>query len=200
MKLTAYLEIVARRGGEVTLHDVMSFIVQELHHASRHGRIALGFPNMGQKPGLGDTVRAFAEDIEVLNAITGFLVANPRVDDYALVRRPKPIPKGISEHVAFSYYRIGHGLSKARLARLGERGRRLQEYNSETRAKRANKINEFDGKGRNSSGIAFATLYSASTRAQFRLHVEQRQCAYSEGEPNGYGLSRKDNVVAIPVF
>lgn len=200
MRLAAYLEVVARQGGEVTLHDVMSFIVQQIHHASRHGPVALGFPEMGRKPGLGDRVRVFAEDIDTLNRISDFLADNPRMDDYAILRRPKPIPDGINSYEAFMRFRISHPLSEARLERLGDRGLKLQHFNLNIRSKRADRMNTFDSNGRNTSGIAFATLYSATTKSQFRLHVERRPCEYSEGSPNGYGLSRQGNVIAIPVF
>lgn len=193
MKPVAYLDVIARPGGEVTLHDVMSFIVQQLHHASRHGKVALAFPSMGKKPGLGDFVRALAEDIETLNQVSDFLTANPRVDEYAVVRRPKPVPEGVTEYESFNYFRLSHGLSDARRNRLGDHGERLQEFNMEARSKRANRMNA-------KADIAFATIYSSTTKSQFRLHVERRPCAYSEGEPNGYGLSRKNQVMAIPVF
>jgi len=190
MKLTAYLDIIARPGGEVTLHDVMSFIVQQLHHASKCGQLALAFPNMGKKPGLGDFVRAFAEDIETLNRVSDFLAENPRVDEYAIVRRPKPVPNGITEYECFSYFRISHGLSEDRRARLGERGELLQKINMKCRENRAPLLNE----------LPFVTLYSSTTKSQFRLHVRRSPCEYSEGEPNGYGMSRKSQVLAIPVF
>ncbi len=193
MKLAAYFDVTARPGGEVTLHDVVSFIVQQLHHASKLGKVALAFPNMGKKPGLGDFVRAFAEDIETLNQVSDFLAVNPRMDEYAVVWRPKPVPEGITEYESFNYFRLSHGLSNARRNRLGDRGERLQEFNIEARGKRADRMNA-------KADIAFATIYSSTTRSQFRLHVERRPCAYSEGEPNGYGLSRRNQVTAIPVF
>jgi len=190
MKLTTYIDIIARPGGEVTLHDVMSFLVQQLHHASRHGKLALAFPNMGKKPGLGDFVRVFSEDIETLNRLSDFLEKNPRVDEYAIVRRPKTVPGGIAEYECYSYFRLSHGLSKARRARLGERGELLQQLNMNGREKRRLLLD----------GLPFVTLYSSTTKSQFRLHVRRSPCAYSEGEPNGYGLSRKSQVLAIPVF
>jgi CRISPR-associated endoribonuclease Cas6/Csy4 subtype I-F len=190
MKLTAYLDIIARSGGEVTLHDVLSFIVQQLHYASRFGKIALAFPNMGKKPGLGDFVRAFAEDIETLNRVSDFLADNPRVDEYAIVRRPKQIPNGIAEYECFSYFRVSHGLSEPRRARLGERAEVLQKINMKCRENCRQLLDE----------LPFVTLYSSTTKSQFRLHVRRSSCKYSEGEPNGYGLSRKSQVVAIPVF
>jgi len=190
MKLTAYLDMIARPGGEVTLHDVMSFLVQQLHHASRHGKIALAFPNMGKKPGLGDLVRVFAEDIETLNRVSDFLADNPRVDEYAIVRRPKPVPAGITEYECFSYFRLSHSLSEARRARLGKRGELLQKINMKCRENRSPLLDE----------LPFVTLYSTTTKTQFRLHIQRSRCSYSEGEPNGYGLSRKSQVLAIPVF
>jgi CRISPR-associated endoribonuclease Cas6/Csy4 subtype I-F len=190
MKLTAYLDIIARPGGEVTLHDVMSFLVQQLHHASRHGKIALAFPNMGKKPGLGDFVRVFAEDIETLNRVSDFLANNPRVDEFAIVRRPKPVPAGVTEYECFSYFRLSHGLSEDRRIRLGERADLLQRINAKCR----------DNRRAGLDGLPFVTLYSSTTKSQFRLHVQRSPCAYSEGEPNGYGLSRKSQVLAIPVF
>lgn len=193
MKAAAYVDVNARPGGEVTLHDVMSFIVQQLHHASREGKIALAFPNMEKKRGLGDLVRVFADDIETLNRVSDFLAANPRMDEYAAVRRPKSVPDGVTEYESFNYFRLSHGMSEARRGRLGEHGARLEEFNMEARRKRADRMN---GK----SDIAFATIYSGTTKSQFRLHVERRPCAYSEGEPNGYGLSRKNQVIAIPVL
>ncbi len=193
MKPAAYLDVIARPGGEVALHDVMSFIVQQLHHASKAGRVALAFPGMGKKPGLGDFVRAFADDIDTLNHVSDFLTSNPRLDEYAAVRRPKPVPNGVTEYESFNYFRLSHGMSEVRRDRLGDHGKRLEAFNMEARRKRADRMND-------KSDIAFATIYSSTTRAQFRLHVERRPCSYSEGEPNGYGLSRKNQVVAIPVF
>lgn len=193
MKPVAYLDVIARPGGEVTLHDVMSFIVQQLHHASRHGKVALAFPSMGKKPGLGDFVRVLAKDIETLNRVSDFLTASPRVDEYAVVRRPKPVPEGITEYESFNYFRLSHGLSDARRNRLGAQGELRQRINEKCRENHKTKLND-------QHGLPFATLYSSTTKSQFRLHIERRPCVYSEGEPNGYGLSRKSQVVAIPVF
>jgi CRISPR-associated endoribonuclease Cas6/Csy4 subtype I-F len=190
MKLSAYLDVIARPGGEVTLHDVLSFIVQQLHYASTCGKIALAFPNMGKKPGLGDFVRAFAEDIETLNRVSDFLAENPRVDEYAIVRRPKPVPSGITQYECFSYFRLPHGLSEPRRARLGERADLLQKINMKCRENRRPLLDE----------TPFVTLYSSTMKSQFRLHIRRSPCEYSEGEPNGYGLSRKSQVVSIPVF
>ncbi len=190
MKLMAYVDIIGRPGNEVTLHDVISFLVQQLHHASKHGKLALAFPNMGAKPGLGDFVRVFAEDIETLNRVVDALAEDPRVDEYAIVRRPKPVPDGVTSYESYSYFRVPHKLSEARLARLGEKGVLRQEINRRLREKRRAKLDE----------LPFVTLYSSTAKAQFRLHIERRPCEYSEGEPNGYGLSRKSQVIAVPVF
>jgi CRISPR-associated endoribonuclease Cas6/Csy4 subtype I-F len=190
VKLTAYIDIIARPGGEVTLHDVMSFIVQQLHHASKCGKIALAFPNMGKKPGLGDFVRAFAEDIETLNRVSDFLAENPRMDEYAIVRRPKQVPSGITQYECFSYFRLSHGLSESRRTKLGERGELMQQLNMKNRENRRATLRQ----------LPFVTLYSSTTKSQFFLHVQRSSCEYSEAEPNGYGLSRKGQVLAIPVF
>jgi len=201
MKLAAYLEIVSRREGhEVTLHDVMSLIVQQVHHASRFGALAIAFPTMGEKPGLGDKVRVFAESLETLNKVCDFFESNPRLDEYAIVRRAKPIPESPRSFEVFMQRRFSHGISAARRAKLGERASRLDQVNAEIREKQTERLNRFDSKGQNKSGIPFATVYSSTTKSQFKLHVERVPCEYSEGTPNGYGLSRKGNLVAIPVF
>jgi CRISPR-associated endoribonuclease Cas6/Csy4 subtype I-F len=190
MKLAAYLDVIARPGGEVTLHDVMSFIVQQLHHASNHGKIALAFPNMREKHGVGDFVRVFAENIETLNDISDSLIANPRMDEYAAIRRAKPVPSGITRYESFAVFRLPHKLSEKRRASLGERGELRQRINDKCRENRRATLHK----------LPFVTLYSSTTKSQFRLHVQRSSCTYSEGEPNGYGLSRKSQILAVPVF
>jgi len=200
LKIQAYIDVASRPGGEVTLHDVMSLIVQTVHHASKHGKVAIGFPTMKSKPGLGDVVRVFAEDVDTLNKVMDFLAEDSRIDEYAIVRRPKSVPEGVLEHEAFVYFRLSHRLSDARMKRLGNLGNQFQQFNLESRSNRADRLNTVDKRGRNVSDIAFATIYSSSTQTQFKLHVERMDCEYSEGEPNGYGLSRVKNIIALPVF
>lgn len=211
MKITAYFDVIARPSADRPMHDAMSFIVQQAHHASRHGPVALGFPSMGNKPGLGDTVRVFGRDAETLNRVWDFLAENPRMDEYGVLRRPKPVPEKVERYEAYRRFRVSRPPSESRLKRLGERGRRYLEWNQAARDRAADKLNKTDRKGFNASGIAFATIYSASSRSQFRLFIERMaDCPYSEGVPDGYGLSRckmkkhsaadSGNLVALPVF
>lgn len=199
MKPMFYMDIDSRMASDLTMHDVMSYIVQKLHHATKLGKVALGFPGLNglrDKTGLGNRVRVFAEDAETLTKVADFLAGDWRMDEYAIVRHPKPVLAGIERYEAFYRFRMSHPISKSRMEKLEARGvaEEFASFNAESRARQQAMLNGTKQK------IGFATIYSATTRRQFKLHIERRSCTASCGEPDGYGLSRKTSVVALPVI
>ncbi|TXF10353.1 type I-F CRISPR-associated endoribonuclease Cas6/Csy4 [Pelomicrobium methylotrophicum] len=194
MEPSVYLDILVRKGSDVTPHDIISFLTQKLHDARRFGKLALAFPTMGVKPGLGDMIRVFAEEREVLDRVCDFFAEDGRVDDYAIVRHPKHVPENVDGYEAYLQRKFARPLSRSRLERLGERGRMLHRFNLDIREKQRKRAGGLEK-------YPFVTLYSASSRQQFRLFVQRIEATKEQqGEPGGYGLSRANNIIGLPVF
>lgn len=192
MRYSSFLDIEARRIG-VPLHDVISYIVQRLHDVRHGADYALAFPEMGAKPGLGDRVRVFGAGRDELAALADRLVADRRFDDYAAIRMPHDIGRAQS-YEAYMHVRIRTPLTQQRCQRMSEEQARVRsEIAQRVRERRLQYVKE--------RGLPYLRLRSGSQQREFRYYIERIPCA-PDGQdslPDGYGLSRPNIVVPLPV-
>lgn len=197
-----YVDLMTRKGVEIAPGVLATNLMQRVHpfikeaaHAGRH--VAVAFPDMRARFGIGERQRWFAEQRETLEALIDRLARDPRFDDYWIARQIKPTPSECERQVAYVRFRISHALSQARAARH-PRAATLEAINSKTRNKRLRHLESTP------AGIGYLDLRSASTQQQFRLFVQRvdvsPQIMSNAGAPDSYGLSRPTQIVALPEF
>lgn len=197
MKPKFYLDIDLRLGTQFNAHDTMSFAVQKLHYTMKDRKCALGFPTIGGHQGLGKKIRVFSETSETLSKINFFLQKDWRMVEHFAIQSIKNVPSEVTEYEAYYRFRLSHSLSLKRENRLKSLGlaEKFTKRNETIREKQFSQLQEaIDNMG-------FATIYSHSTGRQFKLYIIRKKCeSICQGEPDAYGLSRKNQVIALPVL
>lgn len=197
-----YVDLTTRKGVEIAPGVLASNLMQGIHpfikKAAQEGRyVAVAFPDMAARFGIGERQRWFAEQRETLEAMLDRLTSDPRFDDYWIARQIKPVPAACDRQVAYVRLRLSHALSQARAARH-PRAATLDEINRKTRNKRLRHLESAP------AGIGYLDLRSASTQQQFRLFVQRVEAGsdilLDENAPDSYGLSRPTQIVALPEF
>lgn len=197
-----YVDLMSRKGVEIAPGVLASNLMQRAHPfirgAAQEGRhVAVSFPDMATRFGIGERLRWFAQQREALEALLDHLASDPRFDDYWIARQIKPVPAGCDRQAAYVRYRISHALSQAR-AKRHPRADTLDEINRKTRDKRLRHLEAAP------TGIGYLDLRSASTQQQFRLFIQRvdasPQILSSTSTPDSYGLSRPTQIVALPEF
>lgn len=191
MNYKSFMDIDARQIG-IPLHDVISYIVQRLHDVRGDIEYALAFPAMGEKPGLGDCVRAFGHGQADLMTLADRLVADRRFDDCAAVRMPRDVmqPRG---YEAYMHVRVRTPITQHRLARMSDEQARV-------RAEIAQRVRQRQIEYVRMNCLPYLRLRSQTQQREFRYYVQRIACEPVSGQrPDGYGLSRVSQVVAVPI-
>lgn len=198
MRPKFYLDVNLQMTSHMNKHDTMSFAVQKLHHAMNVvGECALGFPGLGGERGLGTKVRVFSESFDVLSQVRLVLQEDWRMTEAFAFESVKSVPEIATKYEAYYRFRLSHGLSQLRAERLSSSGlaQKFINRNQLIREKQISTLHQ------SIEHIGFATIYSHSTGKQFKLYIVRRSCnSISEGKPDAYGLSRKTQVISLPVF
>ncbi len=197
-----YVDLTTRKGVEIAPGVLASNLMQRVHlfikEATQAGcHVAVAFPDMVARFGIGERQRWFAEQRETLEALIDRLARDPRFDDYWIARQIKPVPEACDRQVAYVRYRLSHAVSQARAARH-PRAATLEAINRKMREKRLRYLESTP------AGIGYLDLRSASTQQQFRLFVQRvdvsPQIMSNASTPDSYGLSRPTQIVALPEF
>jgi len=171
----------------------IGFFWRKIHCASSVLAIpfAVSFPGwMQQGFGLGSRLRVFFEDTQQADAVFERLAAMPMGGDdegfESIVSRTRKAtnPKG---HEAFLMHRISSGISKRSSDIAFEDRLAMQKM------ARARRIAQ-------QQHLPFVPMGSSSGN-KFRLVIERIAADPSQtGAPNGYGLSRTSQIIALPVI
>lgn len=197
-----YLDMMARKSVEIAPGVLVSDLVQRAHPflrqaAQERRHIALAFPDMGERFGIGERLRWFAQQRETLEFLLDGLLGDSRFDDYWIARQIKPVPASHGRQVAYVRYRISHALSEARSARH-PRADTLSDINRKMRDKRISHLQK------RPAGVGYLDLRSSSTQQQFRLFVQKidlgSDTVAGGTSPDSYGLSRASQIIPLPEF
>lgn len=193
MAYTTYFDLTMRPGqggpDEAPSWDRLGRIWRITHGASRNIGVpfAVAFPHwMRDGFSLGAILRVFVQDAESAEHLYAALEQVPGITDLAkgsCVRHVSGIP-----HIFEAYLmrRIPSGISKARKTVSADTQRLLHD---KARLRRLAQ----------QQGLPFVRMRS-STGHGFRLVVERIAASVdAQGAPNGYGLSRATQIVALPV-
>ncbi|WP_172437718.1 type I-F CRISPR-associated endoribonuclease Cas6/Csy4 [Acidithiobacillus marinus] len=166
---------------------------KSVHRLSAHHHIpfAVAFPHWMQKrgaPGFGDVLRIFTETPESGTKMHDNLMSE---SDYSCVLSPvfhAPPDEAIQGWEAFMMLRLPSGVSKTRKSIPLDQAIALQKQAWERRA--------LDLKGK-----PYVLMMASSSGQRFRLTVDRQVLTGTSsggGEPNGYGLSRATQTIALP--
>jgi len=188
MPFETYFDLTLRRESDIPSWDRLAQLWHLVHKASARSntRFAVAFPHWMQNGfGFGDTLRIFTETPTCAEALYGALETMPRAIDLAAgssIRRAARC----DACEAFLMHRLPSAPSKNRKSVALERAVELQQ--DALRRRLAQQQQQPFVRMRSSSGNAF------------RLVVERiAATADQQGTPNGYGLSRTSQIVALPV-
>jgi CRISPR-associated endoribonuclease Cas6/Csy4 subtype I-F len=176
----AYFDLELRRVEGTPAPVALAAVWRKVHQAAAAAHIpfVVAFPRYGDGPTLGDVMRVFCESIDAAGELID--ACGTRLDDAAVVRRPKAVPADIQRHEAYLMRRI-----------TGRKHR--PEMQAGMEALRARQIAL-------QADMPFAWMRS-STGLGYKLVVERVPATPAQhAAPNGYGLSRRSAVVAVPVF
>lgn len=165
---------------------------KSVHRLSAHHHIpfAVAFPHWMQKrgaPGFGDVLRIFTETRDGGIKIHDNLMAEG--DDHCTLSPLSPVPpdEAIQGWEAFLMLRLPSGVSKTRKNIPMDQAKVLQKKAWERRV--------LDLKDK-----PYVLMTASSSGQCFRLTVDRQMLTgtSSGGEPNGYGLSRATQTIALP--
>ncbi len=184
METSHYFDIEARPKSELNIPDTFSLALKLLHQAGLP--FAMAFPAISGKM-FGSHMRVFGSETD-LGDIQDRL-ASDMIDDYALIRRIKPVPASDTLE-CFVMVRVKSPGSRSR--RRESRG--AAAYGDAELQSIAHKQAALDK-------VPYLTAYGRSTGQNFRIYLKRTKVtSKTAGEPNGYGLSRAGNMIALPVF
>lgn len=171
------------------MHIRIAKVFSLVHHRIRDGqKLAVGFPTMLDLPGLGDSIRIFAESLSDIKELQEFLINTSNFEYIASFSFANPVPE--DKVVGYEYYarfRIPCKKNSKKFSKDPE----AQTKQEQLRRKRLAM----------SASLPFVNVRSASTARPFKLFIEKGNCVRGlQGEPDGYGLSRKQNIISLPVF
>ena len=188
MAYRTYFDLTLRPDPEIPAWDRMGALWRDVHRAGAKSKVAfaVAFPGwMREGFTLGPTLRVFTAGDSGANAIYDALEATPGVADIALGSRVKTAAQ-TNVFEAYRMHRIPSGVSKMRRNIPLDIAQALQQKAKVRRlAQQAN--------------LPFVWVRSSSGH-KFKLVVERIAADPDEqGNPNGYGLSRATQTVALPL-
>lgn len=194
MTYTAYFDLTLRSGqggpDEAPAWDRLGRVWRLVHGVSRKQDIsfAVAFPYWMQEGfTLGPVLRIFMRDRESAERMYDAIEQAPGIVDLVTGSRIRRAPEAPAAFEAYIMHRIPSGISKVRktipaevqeILRAAARQRRLTQQ----------------------QGLPFVRMRS-STGNLFRLVIDRLSAPPdAQGVPNGYGLSRPTQIVALPVM
>lgn len=189
MGYRTYFDLKLRPDPDIPEWDRMGALWRFAHQASAASKtpFAVAFPAwMSAGFTLGTVLRVFTRSEDDANAIYEGLEANPRCADLAEGTRVKSVKSDPALFEAYRMHRLPSGVSKARRTVPLDVAQTLQAQARERRLAQQ-------------ASYPFVVMRSSKGQ-KFRLVVERIAAqADANGEPNGYGLSRTSQAVALPV-
>lgn len=193
MAYTTYFDLTMRPGqrgpDEAPSWDRLGRIWRITHGASRNIGVpfAVAFPHwMREGFGLGAILRVFAQDTESAERLYDALERVSGIRDLAEGSRVHSVSGVPHIFEAYLMHRIPSGISKTRKTLSADTQQILRDN---ARLRRLTQ----------QQGLPFVRMRS-STGHGFRLVVERIAASVdAQGAPNGYGLSRATQIVALPV-
>lgn len=190
MAYRTYFDLTLQPDPEIPVWDRMGALWRLVHQSSAASKtpFAVAFPSwMGEGFTFGPVLRVFARSEAQANAIYDGLDANPRCADLAKGSRVKTAPPDAVCFEAYRMHRLPSGASKARRTVPLDVAQALQSQARDRRLAQQ-------------TAYPFVVMRSSSGH-KFRLVVERTAAdPVQSGEPNGYGLSRATQIVALPVL
>ncbi len=188
MPFDTYFDLRLRPEPDIPSWDRLGRLWHLVHAAGARSEtaFAVAFPQwMRNGFGFGDILRVFTTDSARAEALYDALEQMPQAPDLAegsRVRRAHPS----DAFEAFLMHRIPSGISKHRKTVSLERAQALHQESLRRRIAQQQQL-------------PFVRMRSSSGNA-FRLVVERIVAnPDQQGAPNGYGLSRASQIVALPV-
>lgn len=189
MTFSTYFDLTLHKDPEIPSWDRMGRLLRITHVGGKasHTPFAIAFPGwMREGYTLGDTMRVFVEDEKGAVAICESIEAAPGLRDLAIGSRIKKADCS-GELEAYLMHRISSGASKGGKIPYDEK----VAYQDKARARR---IAEQEA-----LRLPFLRMRS-STGNGFRLVIGRIKVeSMTQSLPNGYGLSRATQMVALPV-
>lgn len=189
MTYSTYFDLTLQPDPEIPTWDRMGALWRDVHRASAKSRtpFAVAFPGwMGVGFTLGQTLRVFTRSEADANAIYHVLKSHPQWGDLA-TESPVKTAAGSASYEAYRMHRLPSGVSKTRRTVPLDVAQALQ---AKARARRLAQ----------QTAYPFVVMRSSSGH-KFRLVIERIAADPGQsGEPNGYGLSRATQIVALPVL
>ena len=189
MTYSTYFDLTLHEYPEIPLWDTLSRVWRIVHvaGASTQQTFAIAFPKKMEKGfSLGTVVRIFTTSEEAANAIYDSIEAAPGIDDLLSKSRIRHVDTAnITGYEAYTMKRIAGKLSNALAndpARAEQQAQRILRQKSQQQHLPFVRM-------RTSKGLLFKLVIEHAF-----VHPE------STGLPNGYGLSRKHDVAALPVL
>ena len=183
-----HFDLKLRPDPDIPVWDRLAAVWRGVHRASAKSGVpfAVAFPEWMQGGfTFGKVLRVFVRDTEMADTLYDHLENLPGMDDWVEYGRVRPV-RAPERFEAYRMHRIPSGVSKARRTVSLERAIVLQQ---EARKRMIAQ----------QASLPFVVMQSSSG-AKFRLVVERLPATGEEnGTPNGYGLSRTTQMVAVPV-
>ncbi len=188
MSFSTYFDLRLRPDLEVPDWDRLGRLVRIVHVAGAQTAtpFAIAFPDyMREGFTLGQRLRVFTQKVQGAEALYDGIERVPMAVDLAEGSRVRRAPQDAAGFEAYLMHRLPSGPSKAG-AIAPEVKRELQ---AQARLRRLAQ----------QQALPFLRMRS-STGHGFKLVIERiRAAASDKGLPNGYGLSRQTQIVALPV-
>ena len=189
MPFDTYFDLKLRPESDIPSWDRLARLWHLVHTAGTHSGtpFAVAFPLwMRNGFGFGEVLRVLSDGSVRAEALYDALEKMPQASDLAEGSRVRRAPPS-NLFESFLMHRIPSGVSKNRRLVSLERAQELRE--KALRRKIAQQ-----------QSLPFVRMRSSSGHA-FRLVVERVAADGTEsGAPNGYGLSRVSQIVALPVI
>lgn len=183
-----FVDITLRSDQEIPVWDVMGRVWRGTHSAAARAgvKFAVSFPEyMKNGFGLGKKLRVFFGSLEDANNALSMLQVTD-VSEYASISRPVEVDGAEKPYEAYMMHRIPSGISKRNDGK--DESRKEIQFKARKRRLSQQAHHPFV-RMRSSKGLQFRLVFE-------RVPAHKGQ----QGDPNGYGLSRKSQVIAVPVF
>ena len=175
---------------EAPAWDRLGRVWRVTHGASRKIGVpfAVAFPGwMREGFGVGPTLRIFVQDAGSAERLYDAIERTPGIGGLITGSRVRAVQGTPQAFEAYLMHRIPSGISKTRKTIPADVQQTLRE------SARLRRLTQ-------QQGLPFVRMRS-STGNGFRLVIERvATTADTEGVPNGYGLSRTTQIVALPVI
>lgn len=188
MPFDTYFDLTMRPDPDIPVWDCIGQVWRMVHVAGVISGVdfAVAFPGwMAEGFTVGNTLRVFAQGAQASERLYDEIEKAPRLLEFAEGSRVRSA-KNATAFEAYMMRRVPSGVSKIRKSIPLDAQLQLQ---ADARARRLAQ----------QQSLPFVRMRSSTGKA-FRLTIDRvAAAAEHQGRPNGYGLSRSTQIVALPV-